>query len=102
MANAYLGNAFSLQMIPMDLWREGYQPKVSLVDQPDLSVLTSIVGHPDTAKVLGVDTNRVSVSLQPGDVLYVAQLMGGRLPEGSTTLPEGFHFEFFKVELVQG
>lgn len=102
MTNSYLGNAFSLQMISLDLWRAGYQPKVTLVDRPDLTALTSVVGHADTAKVLGVDANRVSVSLQPGDVLYVAQLMGGRLPEGSTTLPEGFHFEFFKVELVQG
>ena len=32
-----------------------------------------------------------------GDTLYVAQLMGGRLPEGTTKLPEGFWFKFFKV-----
>ena len=102
MNNSYLGNAFSLQMISMDLWREGYSPRVSLVtEMPDLRSLISCVGHPDTASVLGVECNRVSISLEPGDVLYVAQLQGGRLPEGSTTLPEGFHFEFFLVELVK-
>lgn len=100
MNNSYLGNAFSLQMIPMDLWREGYSPLVSLVtEMPDLHSLISCVGHPDTASVLGVECNRVSISLKPGDVLYVAQLQGGRLPEGSTTLPEGYSFEFFRVEL---
>lgn len=101
MNNSYLGNAFSLQMVSLDLWREGYQPKITLADQPDLTTLTSVIGHADTAAVLGVEANRVSISLNPGDVLYVAQLVGGRLPEGSTTLPEGFHFEFFRVELVK-
>lgn len=57
----------------------------------------SVVGHPDTAAVLGVAFNRVSVKLNKGDVLYVAQIVGGRLPEGCTTLPEGFTFKFLKV-----
>lgn len=59
----------------------------------------SIVGHPDTAAVLGVKFNRVSVKLNKGDVLYVAQIVGGRLPEGCTTLPEGFTFKFLKVTI---
>jgi len=32
-------------------------------------------------------------------VLYVAQLQGGRLPEGSTTLPEGFSFKLLKINV---
>jgi len=60
----------------------------------------SCVGHADTAAVLGVACNRVSISLDKGDELYVAQLVGGRLPEGSTTLPDGFHFNFVKVTLL--
>lgn len=59
--------------------------------------LTSAIGHQDTANVLGVTMNRINVSLSKGDVAYVAQLQGGRLPEGSTSLPEGFSFKFFKV-----
>jgi hypothetical protein len=27
-------------------------------------------------------------------------LVGGRLPEGATTLPEGFSFTFVKVEVL--
>ena len=61
--------------------------------------LTSAIGHQDTANVLGVNLNRVNVSLSKGDVAYVAQLQGGRLPEGSTSLPEGFSFKFFKVTI---
>lgn len=62
--------------------------------------LTSAIGHQDTANVLGVPMNRVNVSLKPGDTAYVAQLQGGRLPEGATTLPEGFSFKFIKVEVL--
>lgn len=63
--------------------------------------LESAVGHADTAAVLGVPCNRVNVKLKNGDTVFVAQLQGGRLPEGSTTLPEGFTFRFLKVEIAQ-
>lgn len=91
--NQFLLNAFSLQMVdvPCD---------VTFTEVDSLpSGLTSAVGHPDTAKVLGVECNRVNVHLSKGDVAYVAQLMGGRLPEGCTTLPKGFTFKFIKVEV---
>lgn len=88
----YLLNAFSLQML------SEYPCSVSFTEVESLPAgLTSAIGHQDTANVLGVPMNRVNVSLHKGDVAYVAQLQGGRLPEGSTTLPEGFTFKFFKV-----
>lgn len=59
--------------------------------------LTSAIGHQDTANVLGVPMNRVNVHLAKGDIAYVAQLQGGRLPEGSTQLPDGFSFKFVKA-----
>lgn len=103
----YLGNAFSLQMLNPD--------KVNTVVVSPLTVqevkkllteFTSVVGHQDTASVLSaslginIPMNRINISLIPGDVLIVAQLTGGRLPEGSTTLPDGFEFKFLKVVLV--
>jgi hypothetical protein len=100
----YIANAFSLQMVPADL--------LSLVRmrpgvRPNVHTCTSVVGHADTAAVLGVPMNRASVTLDVGDVVYVAQLKGGRLPEGATTLPEGAttlpegaHFEWVRVEIV--
>lgn len=93
----FLGNAFSLQM----LQETPATIKVTEVAQEDIpGDVTSIVGHPDTANVLGVKMNRQSISLDKGDVLFVAQLQGGRLPEGATELPDGFKFKFFKVEVV--
>jgi len=93
----YFGNAFSLQMLsefPATL-------KINEIEKKEIARnFVSIVGHPDTARILGVPYNRVSIKLYKGDVLYVAQLQGGRLPEGSTELPEGFSFKFIKVEIV--
>lgn len=89
----YLLNAFSLQMVE-------YPSTIHVEEVEALPAgLESAVGHADTARVLGVQMNRVSVHLKRGDVAYVAQLVGGRLPEGCTTLPEGFTFRYLRVEV---
>lgn len=87
----YLLNAFSLQMINF--------PAVVNFEEIDSlpDGLTSAIGHADTAAILGVPMNRINVKLSKGDIAYVAQLQGGRLPEGSTKLPDGFSFKFIKV-----
>ena len=91
----YIGNAFSLQMLT------SFNASVNVQKVEGFPAdAVSVVGHQDTANVLGVAFNRVSVKLNQGDVLYVAQVVGGRLPEGATTLPEGFRMEFLKVEVA--
>ena len=96
MANKYLLNAFSFQMVDCNAGIIEFQEVNSLPEG-----LTSAIGHQDTANVLGVPMNRINVHLNPGDVAYIAQLQGGRLPEGSITLPKGFSFKFIKVELKE-
>ena len=94
MKASYLLNAFSLQMVDV--------PCIAIFEEVDElpDGLTSAIGHADTAKVLGVEPNRINVRLSDGDIAYVAQLQGGRLPEGATTLPEGCSFKFIKVKVV--
>ena len=88
----FLHNAFSLQML------QDFPATVRFEEVEKLPEgLESAIGHQDTANVLGVPCNRVNVTLKKGDIAFVAQLQGGRLPEGSTTLPEGFAFKFLKV-----
>lgn len=90
----FLLNAFSLQMLA------DFPTSVKISEVESLPRgLTSAIGHQDTANVLGVPMNRQNVSLKKGDTAFVAQLIGGRLPEGSTTLPEGFKFKFLKIEV---
>ena len=93
----YLANAFSIQMISSGLVS---QVRFCEIEAPEsFDGYVSVIGHQDTAQVLGVEMNRSSITLKPGDELLVAQLQGGRLPEGSTTLPEGFSFKFVRVWL---
>lgn len=99
MAN-FLGNAFSLPMVsaPAEI-------AVEPVTASDVAAASwqSVIGHADTAAVVSgllgrpAAFNRTNVRLQKGDVLYVAQVTGGRLPEGATTLPEGVKIVFLKV-----
>jgi hypothetical protein len=90
-----LANAFSLQML------QDFPVTIKVEEVAELPKgLESYIGHQDTANVLGVEYRRDNITLKKGDVLYVAQLMGGRLPEGATTLPEGFRFKFLKVEVM--
>lgn len=59
----------------------------------------SIIGHADTAAVTCYPFNRESISLKYGDTLFVCQLIGGRLPEGAKTLPEGFQLKWLRVDI---
>lgn len=91
--STFISNAFSLQML--DLSKTHNVSVTPVTGFPKDAI--SVVGHADTAAVLGVVFNRVNLKLSAGDTLFVAQLVGGRLPEGTTTLPAGFHFNFVKV-----
>jgi len=100
----YLVNAFSIQML-----QKGGLVRFEEIAPEDIPAdVVSAIGHADTAAVLTnmlgfeVPMNRINVALDENTELYVAQLIGGRLPEGSTTLPEGFAFKFYRVTIVQG
>ena len=98
----YLVNAFSIQML-----KKGGLVRFDEIDATEVPAdVTSAVGHADTAAVLSnmlgfeVPMNRMNISLDEDTEIYVAQLIGGRLPEGSTTLPEGFSFKFYRVTMA--
>lgn len=100
----YLCNAFSMQMIDLTKPTSINITPVAMEEVAE-SGAESVIGHQDTANVLStllgveVPMQRKSVRLEDDDVLYVAQVTGGRLPEGATTLPEGMKFVFLKVTL---
>ena len=95
----YLGNAFSLQMVADN----AIICKVEVSPEQVPVNAESIIGHKDTAAVVStilgreVPCNRESVMLTDNDVLYVAQVVGGRLPEGATTIPSGMEIKFYRI-----
>lgn len=103
----FVTNAFSLQMVNGNC-------KVAIKDIPVNEVIdrlkaedwVSSMGHQDVANVasdmLGMEVryNRSNISLREGDILFVAQVVGGRLPEGATMLPKGFNIIWKQVEVI--
>ena len=95
----YLGNAFSLQMVADN----AIICKVEVSPEQVPVNAESIIGHKDTAAVVStilgreVPCNRESVMLTDNDVLYVAQVVGGRLPEGATTILSGMEIKFYRI-----
>lgn len=99
-----LTNAFSLNMISTDC-----DLQVRMVDVDDVKALlkdkpfTSAVGHDDVAKIISnmlginVPMNRITLDLQPDDVVIVGQYKGPRLQPGATKLPDGAKIVFFKI-----
>jgi hypothetical protein len=101
----YVANAFSVNMLSsivsafsMDARKVGREEAAALANGA-----TPAIGHQDTANVVSADLGlpglfaRVTVVVNPGDDLIVAQYKGPRLPEGATTLPEGAVIEYWHL-----
>jgi hypothetical protein len=101
MAKTILGNAFSIQMLAgLKEVGDEVTVKFRLVEKPEnFDAFESSVGHQDTANLLGVPMVRSNTRLNAGEEMLIAQFMGGRLPEGATSLPEGITLAFVKAEV---
>ena len=94
-----LFNAISIQMVPSDCaefaWH-GRRISHEEAAQFARDGVVSFIGHEDTARVLSgllqveCPFRRAFGTISSGEKVLVAQLSGGRLPEGATTLPTGF------------
>ena len=106
---SYLANALSLQMFDLSQSTDLHIFPMSIGSVREFSrdgiKFESAIGHPDTAAVVSdlvgqeVEARRISIKLTDDDMLIVAQLVGGRLPEGATRLPDGFELKFFGVSI---
>jgi len=106
----YLANAFSLTMLPENFSGSIEVKNISTEEASDLlrGEFQSCVGHESTAQLLTeklavhVECRRVSISIQPGDTLIVAQLMGERKEyrDMSREEIEAYPVQFFLVRIV--
>ena len=101
----WLTNALSLSMLPPAPAYTLRVRRVTMEEARPLAIAAvSRVGHADTAALLSgllgtpVSVHRASLQLEPQDVLLVAQYAGPRLPEGTVTLPDGAHIDWYVVE----
>ena len=106
-----IANAFSLNMIDLDVGVTDLQicptSKEFILQEIEAGGgFESIVGHADTAAVfssilgLHVPCNRATFVMDESTTLFVGQYKGPRLPEGTTSLPEGARVEWVMVTLA--
>jgi hypothetical protein len=109
----YLASAFSINMLSDDVFPAVIDIKEINISEASEVVrympesdgaIKNVIGHPDTAAVVGnmlevgsLPANRESVQAGWGDIFIVAQYRGPRLPEGATALPNGATIKFYKV-----
>lgn len=107
--NVYIGNVFSLQMLDQNetLAVEVYPLSTWYVQSLLKGKFTSIVGHAPTATIMSnmfntdITYNKTQIQLSEGDFLVVAQISGGRIPDGAHELPEGLEMKFSGVKLLR-
>ena len=97
-SKVYLVNAFTPNMLDIETIASGFNVEFTHISKEEgLNLMTdSAIGHEDFAKVLGVPYNRINLKLKRGDVFVLAQRVGERLPEGTTTLTEDVNAVFLK------
>lgn len=97
----YIGNVFTFGFLAnknVDIksrqitWKE--------FDQALQGEFVNYMGHEDVARMVGLEQNRISISVKSGDVIYLAQYDGPRLEEGATVLPQGATLVPLKVEVL--
>lgn len=97
-----LTNAFSINMLTGDKKLQFTQIHGEDAKRLAVGGISSHIGHADMAKLvgeqLGCEVPMVRDTTQLRGVMLVAQYKGPRLPEGTTTLPEGATVEWWLVE----
>ena len=97
----YVSNAFSLNMLEYHSSKLVItQISKKVFEKPLQGEYTSAVGHEQIAELLNVPYNRITLKVKKGDVLYVAQYSGPRLPEGATELPDGATIIYYHIVLI--
>lgn len=105
MARKIVNNAFSSKMVrSKNIWVNFEEiSEEEFMKEAHTEDAISVVGHPDTAMLFGLESNRQTIVLEKDDVLFVCELnntTGTRLPEGiirMAEIPDGFKFRFLKI-----
>ena len=95
----YISNAFSPNMIQ----DEGVV-RITRIQKEDFvkagEYANSVIGHPEIAEAFGLEYNRESISLLPGDVLYI--VTPGHRPKNQlyTFVPEEKGWIYRRIEVL--
>lgn len=101
----YIGNAFSMSMLPTDCTLACRLVDSAFVNKAIDYGAISVIGHDDLVPLLWTEYglltsfNRVSTKLEFGDLFIVCQYDGPRLELGVVSLPKGAQIVFWAVNV---
>ena len=80
---------------------KSYHRQIGIRNENLFNVVKSTLASIGRIEFVEQDDSRAMPStLVDGDTLIVVQLSGGRLPEGVTSLPDGYSLTFYKIQLM--
>ena len=116
----YITEKFSLDMLPDGILgmmmhlnviriKDTRRARTGLVDCENTKgqIATSAVGHTEIAAILSellerpVLPNRITIKMQPDDILFIATYSGPPLPKGATALPERGAIHWYAVSMFK-
>lgn len=107
---SFISTTFSINMLKNTL-RTGGLATVDVEEVLPRDIpkedLESAVAYEDAARVLStmfnteIKVNKSSVQLDDDSDLYVANFIGGRIPDGADVLPGNMDVRFYRVSLVR-
>ena len=109
-ARTVILNAFSMQMLSADISLR-FQPISAVMAEVVLDEafkIESFIGHEDFSFLVSEDLhhtipfNRGFYKFDSKDIVLVAQLVGGRLPEGCKNIPEGMSIKYWLIKPIEG
>ena len=97
----YLLSNFSLNMVESD----HYKPDIRCISEEEFleekQDAIPIMGNPAFARMFKVPCMKSFIQLKKGDVALVVSTDKGKLPFNATCLPEGWNFNYKRVEIVE-
>src|SRR5208337_1908074 len=94
----FVGDIFRLTMISGKYFK---QTKIEECDDPLFAAdegMTGVMRHENISEITGVPMGSEHISLQPGDILYVAHVTGpGSILPSTKTLPIGFKIKWARI-----
>ena len=95
----FIGTSWSPNMVSFSQW----DMSCHKLSEEEFKFLSydgfSCIGHRGLANILNVAYNPEPINLRPGDVLLVAHLKGGRLPDHADEIPSNVVLEFYCYQI---
>lgn len=95
----YIANSFSPKMLKGKKAIVSFKKISEETFKKQIPHAKSIIGHKELADMIGVETNRESVRLEHGDIVYCVLAKADRLPENHSLVRNKDNFYYMQCKV---